>query len=178
MDLRMYVDNLQHQLAVAADAGGEEARALAERLVAPMDAAIRLTLQDVLAAAVEEITRELAPGSVELRLRGRDPEFVVTAPSVDRPVADRDEGDDRESAAPSAAPSPPVDADDSAMSRINLRLPEQLKSRVEDAAGTEGLSVNSWLVRAATSALERNDSGRRRGRRNPPGTQRYTGWAR
>src|SRR5882724_6599266 len=84
MDLRAYIDNIHSQLAVAAEAGGDEARALAERLAAPLDAAIRLTLQDVLAAAAEEITCELAPGSVELRLRGRDPEFVVTAPPVER----------------------------------------------------------------------------------------------
>src|ERR1700736_6513446 len=83
MDLRQYIDNIHSQLAVAAEAGGEEARALAERLVAPLDAAIRLTLQDVLSAAAEEITCELAPGSVELRLRGRDPEFVVTPPPVE-----------------------------------------------------------------------------------------------
>src|SRR3981081_1717795 len=80
MDLRVYIDDIHRQLATAAEAGGEEARALAERLVAALDAAIRLTLQDVLAAAAEEITLELAPGSVELRLRGRDPEFVVTLP--------------------------------------------------------------------------------------------------
>ena len=66
------------QLEVAAEAGGDEARALAERLVAPLDAAIRLAVQDALAAAAEEITLELAPGSVELRLRGREPEFVVS----------------------------------------------------------------------------------------------------
>src|ERR1700726_5218245 len=81
MELRQYIDNIHSQLAVAAEAGGDEARALAERLVAPLDAAIRLTLQDALAAAAEEITCELAPGSVELRLRGRDPEFVVRQPA-------------------------------------------------------------------------------------------------
>src|SRR6059036_2913056 len=87
MDLGPYVENLNRQLAVAAEAGGDDARALAERLVAPLEAAIRLTLQDVLAAAAGEITTELAPGSVELRLRGRDPEFVVTPPPAD-PSAD------------------------------------------------------------------------------------------
>jgi hypothetical protein len=64
------------------------------------------------------------------------------------------------------------------VSRINLRLPDQLKARIEQAAGGEGLSVNSWLVRAATAGLERTDPGRRR----PPSVgkraQRYTGWAR
>jgi hypothetical protein len=172
MDLRPHIDNIHSQLAVAAEAGGDEARALAERLVAPLDAAIRLTLQDVLAAAAEEITCELAPGSVEVRLRGRDPEFVVTPPPVD-PSADDPPEDHR-----SREPTGPVEGDEGAMSRINLRMPDQLKSRVEQAAAAEGLSVNSWLVRAASAALERTDPGRRRERRSPQGAQRYTGWAR
>src|SRR6266851_7591550 len=142
MDLRMYVENIHNQLVVAAEAGGDEAGALAERLVAPLDAAIRLALQDVLLAAAEEITCELAPGSVELRLRGRDPEFVVTPPPVDLPVDD----------GPRVAAPGTVEADDGAMSRINLRMSDQLKARIEQAAGAEGLSVNSWLVRAATAA--------------------------
>src|SRR2546421_12211811 len=97
MDLHLYVESIHRQLAVAAEAGGDEARALAERLVAPLDAAIRLPLQAVLVAGAEEITCELAPGSVELRLRGRDPEFVVTPPPVDLPLEDVPEGEqDRE----------------------------------------------------------------------------------
>jgi hypothetical protein len=64
------------------------------------------------------------------------------------------------------------------VSRINLRLPDRLKSRVEQAAANEGLSVNSWLVRAAAAMLERTDPTRRRERRSPLGTQRYTGWSR
>jgi hypothetical protein len=169
MDLRPYVENIHRQLAVAAEAGGDDARVLAERLVAPLDAAIRLTLQDVLAAAVEQITCELAPGSVELRLRGRDPEFVVTPPPVDLPPDDPAE---------MAAPPPVPQGDDDTVARINLRLPEQLKARVEQAAASESLSVNTWLVRAAAAALERSDPARRRDRRPSQGTQRYTGWVR
>src|SRR5919109_2387127 len=97
MDLTPYTESLRRQLKIVAEAGGDEARALAERLVAPLDAAIRLTLQDVLAAAAEEITCELAPGSVELRLRGRDPEFVVTPPPADDL---REDPDDRPPAVP------------------------------------------------------------------------------
>ena len=78
MDLTPYVENLRRELAVAADAGGEDARALAERLTAPLESAIRLMLLDALSAAADEITRELAPGSVELRLRSGEPDFVVT----------------------------------------------------------------------------------------------------
>ena len=169
MDLGPYVENIHRQLAVAAEAGGDDARALAGRLVAPLDAAIRLTLQDVLAAAAEQITCELAPGSVELRLRGRDPEFVVTPPPVDLP------DDPAEIAGPPLVP----EGDEGTVARINLRLPDQLKTRVEQAAGSEGLSVNTWLVRAAAAALGRSDPTRRRDHGpQRPGTQRYTGWAR
>jgi hypothetical protein len=171
MNLELYVENLHRQLVVAAEAGGEEARALAERLVAPLEAAVRLTLQDALAAAAEEITTELAPGSVELRLRGRDPEFVVTPPPADPSAEDLAEAaDDRTPAVP--------EGDEGTVSRINLRLPDHLKARIEQAAGSDGLSVNAWLVRAAAAALERNGPPRRREPRASKGAQRYTGWAR
>ena len=172
MNLELYVENLHRQLVVAAEAGGEEARALAERLVAPLEAAIRLTLQDALAAAVEEITTELAPGSVERRLRGRDPEFVVTPPPADPSTEDLAEAaDDRTPAVP--------EGDEGTVSRINLRLPDHLKARIEQAAGSEGLSVNAWLVRAAAAGLERTGAlSRRPERRAPQGAQRYTGWVR
>ena len=83
MDLTPYVDTLRRELAVAAEAGGDEARELAERLTAPLESATRLTMLNVLSAAMDEITRELAPGSVDVRLRGLDPDFVVTPPPAD-----------------------------------------------------------------------------------------------
>jgi hypothetical protein len=172
MDLAHYVEDLQRQLAVAAEAGGEEAQALVARLSAPLDAAIRLTLQDALSGAAEEITCELAPGVVEIRLRGRELEFVVTPPAAEPPAADDDEEEER------GGPPPAADPDDGSMSRINLRLPDHLKGRIEQAAGREGLSVNAWLVRAAAAALDRADPERRRGPRLSRGTQHYTGWAR
>ncbi|HET8755777.1 MAG TPA: hypothetical protein VFM58_07200 [Solirubrobacteraceae bacterium] len=164
MDLTPYVENLRRELAVAADAGGEEARALAERLTAPLESAIRLTLLEALSAAADEITRELAPGSAELRLRGGEPEFVVTAPAADEPAPE-----------PLAPPLP--EADDGATARINLRLPEQLKAGVEQAASRERLSVNAWLVRAVGAALQ---GGGDRPPRHGGGRigQAYKGWVR
>src|SRR3954467_6293261 len=83
MDLTSYVGNLEREFATLAEVGGEEARALVERLTGPLESAIRMTLLDALSAAADEITRDLAPGSVELRLRGRDPNFVVTPPPAE-----------------------------------------------------------------------------------------------
>jgi len=168
MDLRPYVDSIHQQLAAAADAGGADARALADRLAPALDASVRLALLEALAAAAEELTVELAPGSVELRLRGREPEFVVTAPPA--PTAPTADVVDEEQAAPIA-----LDPDEGEMSRINLRMPERLKARIEAAAAGEGLSVNAWLVRAAARAAERAGPDRPRA---PQGPQSYRGWAR
>jgi len=180
MDLRPYLEEIHQQLETAAAAGGDEARYLAERLLAPLDAAIRLALLDALSAAAQEITCDLAPGSVEVRLRGREPEFVVTVPA--EPAG----------AEPAGSPSTAVDGwspsgvvtvgeasgDDGTVARINVRMPERLKARVDQAAAGEGLSVNTWLVRAAAAALERSDPGRRAPRQGPHGPQHFTGWVR
>jgi hypothetical protein len=179
MDLGLYLQDIRRQLETAAESSGEEGRALAERLLAPLEAAIRLALLDVLAAAAEEITVELAPGSVQLRLRGREPEFVVEPPPVGPSAEDLAEGEDALGSWPTGGPSAaPAEGDEGTISRINLRLPEYLKARIENTAGSEGLSVNSWLVRAAAAALERADSPSRRERRAPHGAERYTGWGR
>jgi hypothetical protein len=178
MDLTPYVELLRRELAVAAEAGGDEARALAERLTAPLESAIRLTLLDALSTATAEITRDLAPGSVHLRLNGRDPDFVVTLPPADRSMPEEQapsvpEALMEETALPAG--------DKGATSRINLRLPDDVKARVEEAAGRERISVNAWLVRAAVAALH---PGRGAGPAAVPGGgqrgagQSFTGWAR
>jgi hypothetical protein len=164
MNLAPYVENLRRELAVAAEAGGDDARALADRLSAPLESAVRLMLLDALSAAADEITLELAPGSVELRLRSGEPGFVVTPAPADEPASDAPQ-----------TPAPP-EADEGATARINLRLPEQLKADVEQAASRERLSVNAWLVRAAAAAVAGDDRPpRQRGGRIG---QAYTGWAR
>jgi len=174
MDLTSHVDNLRREFAAAADLGGPEARALAERLSGPLGSAIRLAILDALSAAADEITRDLAPGSVELRLRGREAGFVVT-PSPGDPSSGERVVTTPESTAP-------PETDDGAMSRINFRLPDHLKSRIEDAAGREGLSVNAWLVRAAAAAVQFGapspDPAPGAERRTARGKQHYTGWVR
>ena len=161
MDLRPFVDNLRRELLVAAGAGGEDARALAERLLGPLESALRLALLEALSTAADELTRDLAPASVEVRLRGLDPTFVVTPPSGPAEgMASQEKG------APASA------QDEGATARINFRPPEHLKARIEEAAGGEGLSVNAWLVLVVTATL--NNEGRPLSR----GGQNYSGWVR
>jgi len=173
MDLTAYVNNLGREFATLAEAGDDEARALVERLTGSLESAIRMTLLDALSAATDEITRDLAPGSVELRLRGRDPNFVVTAPPAE-PIEDAAEDD------PATADGGTLIAEDGPSSRINVRLPEQLKAAVEEAAAKEGRSVNAWLVRAASAAVARSDRDQRPEQRGSGKRtqQRLTGWVR
>ncbi|WP_114854458.1 toxin-antitoxin system HicB family antitoxin [Brachybacterium sp. YJGR34] len=161
MEMTRYVDELQRQLSLAAAAGGQDAVELAGRLTAPLDAAARLVLLEALSDAAGEISAEIAPAAVDLRLRGGEAEFVVAGPPTPTPAP--------------APPAPPVVGEQGPATRTTLRLPDHLKSQAETAAAREGVSVNTWLVRAVASALgeqaappaARSDAGRR-----------VTGWVR
>jgi HicB family len=175
MELETYVDKLREQLAVAASAGGEEALSLAQRLTAALESAVRLTLLDALSAAAAEITSELAPGSVELRLRGSEPEFVVSVPPAET-VGERTDSQDLAGGWTTSASA--AGAGEGEIVRINLRLPDQLKSQVEQSADREGLSINAWIVRAVAAAVDRGQPGPQREPRTARSGQRYTGWGR
>lgn len=171
MNVTPYVDHLRREFLLAAEAIGEESLGVAEPLVPPLDASIRLTLLDALSTAADEISRDLAPGAVDLRLRGVEPTFVVTPPTSGLGIEDFLTGD------PSSGNGTviPTAEEEGAPARINFRLPEHLKARIEEAAGREGISVNAWLVRAVTATL--NGAGRSE-RRAPPGDQYNVGWVR
>lgn len=160
MNLTLYVETLREHLMAAAHSGGPETAGSMERISPGIEAATRMVLLETLSAAADEISREMAPGSVEIRLRGSDPEFVVDLPSEDTRL---------ETSATA------LDADDGGTARLNLRLPESLKAKVEEAAKREGLSLNAWLVRAAAGAVEGVHPHTTRA---PSGSERYTGWVR
>lgn len=174
MQLNQHLERLRERLSLVADSEREEEARAAQRLLASLDDSVRLMLLDVLAAAAAEITRELAPGSVELRLRGSDPEFVVSTPSV-APTRMATETVAADAESPVGGESV---AGEGAVTRINLRLPEQLKGRVEQAAEREGLSINAWLVRAVSAVVERGRSSVAGETSSAQGRQSYTGWSR
>jgi hypothetical protein len=142
MDITPYVDSLRRDLAAAAEAGGDEAKAAAERLALALDPAMRLALMDALSQAAAEITAELPAGSVDVRLRGREPELVVDVPTMPLPAA----------AQPGPPPEPEEDEDGGAVARITLRIPESLKTKAEELAARSGHSLNTWLVTTIRNA--------------------------
>ena len=177
MHLYPYVDSLRHHLAVAAEAGGEDTRVLAERLTAALESATRLVLLEALSAAADEITRELAPGTVEVRLRGQDPSFVVTPAPGDEMFDDLSSGFDPGAVTVVPSGGSAEDAE-GGTARLNLRLPDSLKTRIEEAARSEGLSLNAWLVRVAAAAVELDSHRHQSQTRGLRGGQTYTGWVR
>jgi hypothetical protein len=146
MNLTVVIEGLQEELTAVADLGDERAAAVGRRLAETLGANLRLRLLDVLSQAALEVSSNLPSGHVEVRLAGRDPELVYV------------EGES-EAAASSG---------EDLSARITLRLPDSLKGAVEAAAAREGVSVNTWLVRALARAVEQRP-------RQTPG-RRLSGW--
>ena len=140
MQLEPYLESLQRDLAAIAAVGGDDVAAAAERLSAALRGSAGLRLLDALSEAALEVSAQLPSGHVEVRLAGQDPSLVYV-----------------EGAEPETAST----ADDLA-ARITLRLSDSLKATVEAAAAREGVSVNTWIVRALGRAV--SGSGPRRSR--------------
>jgi hypothetical protein len=148
MQLERFIDALEAELASVAAVGGEEAQATAERLSRALRSAAGLRFLEVLSEAALELSAQLPAGHVDVRLSGGEPSLVYVGE-------------------PDAEPAPA--AEEGLSARITLRLPEPLKASIEAAAAREGVSVNTWLVRALTRSV--SSPPRRR-----PGS-RLTGYA-
>lgn len=163
MDLAPYLTNLRDALAAAARTAGDDVQEAAERLAGALEPALRLTLLEFASELTDDITVKLDGDAVEVRLRGGQPEVVVERRPRSEPTPP----------SPPTPPEPPAPASaDDSQARVSLRLPESLKTRIDDAAAAEGVSVNTWIVRAAQRALQAPPS--------PPfspATRRMTGWA-
>jgi hypothetical protein len=143
MDITPYVDGLRRDLQSAAEAGGEELRSVAERLAFALDPAARLALMEAISQAAAEITAELPDGSVDVRLNGRELDFVVEVTTHVQ--------------APPAPPAPPAvveDEDDGGVARVSLRIPESVKAKAEEKAAAAGQSLNTWLVNVVRAATD------------------------
>jgi hypothetical protein len=136
MDITPYVDSLRRDLLAAAESAGEEARQTAERLGYALDPSARLALMEAISQAASEITAAMPAGSVDVRLDGRDLDFVVQGPQATVP----------------APPAPPVPGDEEGLARITVRMPESVKVKADDAAAAAGQSLNTWLVNLVRSA--------------------------
>jgi hypothetical protein len=127
VQLQRFIDSLKADLSAVAELGDDTTADVAARLVVTLQASVGMRLLDALSEAALELNEKLPSGHVEVRLAGQDPELVYV-------------GDEPEAQA--------TGAEEAYTSRITLRLPEALKTMLEEAAAREGVSVNTWIVRA------------------------------
>jgi HicB family len=153
MQMAPFIEALQNDLRELAALGDEQVAQAVDRLATAMGRSAGLRLLDALTQAALELSDQLPNGNVDVRVAGRDPEFVFV-PSE-----------------PAETYTAPLVAEDE-QARITLRLPESLKASIESAAAAEGVSVNNWLVRALTRAVQSGSSW------GPARTgKRITGWS-
>jgi hypothetical protein len=145
MDLTPYIASLREDLVTAASAGDETTRRAAEVLAAALEPAARLAIMNALSDLAAEVTASLDDHVVDVRLAGRDVQVVVTGRGTPH--------DD-----PRADDVPPVD-ETGDMSRMTLRLFEQLKAKAEQAAAAQGVSLNTFVQQAVQGALHRKSGG-------------------
>jgi hypothetical protein len=153
MQLGQIIEALRNDLVAVAAVGDEQTAGVAQRISVALEGSIGLRMVDAFAAAALELNAQLPDGHVEVRLAGRDPEFVYVEAEQTEPA---------------------IPGDIEALARISLRLPEGLKKNCEDAAAAEGVSLNTWIVRAIARVASGGGGGgatRRKG-------NRLTGYAR
>lgn len=154
MDLTPYIDAIRNDLTAAASAGEEPTQRTAATLSAALEPSVRLALMHALSDLAAEITASTPDRIVEVRLDGRDVRVVVT------PTAETDDEATPGTGESSSTASSASDADGD-VSRITLRMLEQLKGQAEQAAASQGVSLNTWVAQAVQGAL--HGAGRPRG---------------
>jgi hypothetical protein len=119
------------------------------------------------------VTVSLDDRVVDVRLAGRDVNVVVTGNRREEP---NPAGDD--------APAPPSGDVTGDISRITLRLLDEIKTKAEKAAATQGVSLNAWVSQAVQGALHgRGQGGSQQDwgndhREGGQGSSRVRGWVR
>jgi hypothetical protein len=151
MDLSTYVAQLRDDLATAASAGDEQTRRTAALLGSAIEPAARLALMNALSDLAAEVTASLGDRTVDLRLDGRDVQVSVSG----APTAEHDEPRERRGPTgwPGAEQTGPLGPDAGDISRVTLRIVEQIKNQAEQAAQHQGVSLNTWVAQAVQGAL-------------------------
>lgn len=184
MDLTPYVAQLRDDLAAAAAAGDEQTRRTAALLGSAIEPAARLAIMNALSDLASEATAALGDRSVEVRLHGREVRVSVSgATAPEEPVAEP--GPAPSGTGPGTGPGQPgpadlpggmpFGADAGDISRVTLRIVEQIKAQAEKAAQTQGVSLNTWVSQAVQGALA-GAEGRVRGGRDPQDGRHLRGW--
>lgn len=140
MDLTPHIDRLVADIAAAAALGDDETKRVVAALSRPTESAARLMLIGALSEFAREVEESTGTG-VGISIEG---DHVNPDP---RGRGDREEQQEEDERIPS------FEEMTGDISRVTLRLVEQMKSRAEEAAAQNGISLNSWVAQAVQGAL-------------------------
>ncbi|MGH3492414.1 MAG: toxin-antitoxin system HicB family antitoxin [Sciscionella sp.] len=160
MDLNSYITSLRNDLGTVTSsmAAGDEASARAvTMLAAALEPAARLTLMSAMSDLAAEVTAQLEWHVVDVRLDGRDVRVVVT----DTASGSTSSPSGSDPTEPPPAQEGPLDSSGD-ISRITVRLFEELKGKAEHAASAQGMSLNSFVQQAVAGALQNKTRARQR----------------
>lgn len=146
MDLTEYTARLRDDLTAAAALGDADTQRIAEALAGSAERSAQLMLVSALSDLAREASEELGDRTLHVRFEGTDVKVEAT----------------RRRPEPGPASSSPNDTSDpyrtledvtGDISRVTLRLVDQIKARAEEAAVQDGMSLNSWVSQAVQGAL-------------------------
>ena len=126
MKMSKFIELLSNDIKALGKLGGQELDSAVSRLIPTLAPVLRTRLLEALTEIAEELSEQLPGAHLEARVQGDEIELIYF----------EDGSVTRES---------PADLN----ARITLRLPEDLKSRIESAATKEGISLNSWLLKTS-----------------------------
>jgi hypothetical protein len=116
---------------------------VADRMITVAVPLAKARMLEAMAMALTELSGVLGIERIDLRVSGDDVTFVPT-----------------EQSAPTRSVDQPGE-----QARFSLRLPDELKLKIEERAATEGVSTNTWMVRALDNAVGRGSHHSPRNRR-------------
>jgi predicted HicB family RNase H-like nuclease len=131
--MSLVVDGVRADVVSLGELGDEVVAEVAERIADLLGRSLPARILELLSDVAAEVSAELPEGRVEIRVAGDDVGLAYVEDT--RVTGGESEGGNL-------------------TARITLRLSEGLKTRVEEGAGREGVSVNTFIVRT----LERGSS--------------------
>ncbi|MDI9900114.1 toxin-antitoxin system HicB family antitoxin [Rhodococcus sp. IEGM 1409] len=149
MDISEYTAKLQNDLVTAAELGDDHTRRIAASLSAAIEPSVRLVLLAAATELAKEIGAKLGDREVKVNLDGSELLVDVVRPpnSTGGEAADNEKADEKKDSTYS------FDDVSGDISRVTLRMMEQIKARAEEAANQNGVSLNSWVSQAVQGAL-------------------------
>ncbi len=145
MKMSLVVDGLRSDVISVGELGDDTVAEVADRIAEVLGRSIPSRILDLLSEVAAEVSAELPDGRVEIRVAGDDVDLAYVEDAAAGTAGSDVEGDgDRDR-----------DRDRDMSARITLRLSESLKTRVEEGAARQGISVNAFIVRT----LEHGASG-------------------